>query len=45
MSSLDELLAAIRKYNAEIGHEKAWEKLRDRIMSSNASKEYWFTLA
>ena len=44
MSGLDELLDAIRKYNAEIGHEKDWEKLRDRIMSSNGSKEYWFTL-
>lgn len=44
MTSLSELLDAIHEFNAKIGHDKDWEKLRDRIMSSNASKEYWFKL-
>ena len=44
MSSLTELLEAIQEFNKEYGHEKEWEILRDRIMSSNETKEYWFTL-
>lgn len=44
MSSLDELLDAIHKHNSEMRHEKEWEKLRDRIMSSSNSKDYWFML-
>lgn len=44
MSSLTELLEAIQKFDLKYGHEKEWEILRDRIMSNNESKEYWFTL-
>ena len=44
MSSLTELMGSIQKYNLKYGHEKEWEILRDRIMTSNDTKEYWFTL-
>ena len=44
MSSLTELLGSIQKFELKYGHEKEWEKLRDRIMSTNSTKEYWFTL-
>jgi len=42
MSRLSEVIEYIHKN--PIGHEQEWEKLRDRIMSNNDSKEYWFTL-